>query len=296
MPEAHALHPGTIDLHAHSRASDGVLSPSDLVRLAAESGVRVLAVTDHDTTAGLAEATEAGQRWGTVIIPGVEFSCRWERMSLHIVGLGMQISHPGLCNHLAETDALRRARAEHIARKLAQCGIADALAETQKLAGHDRITRTHFARYLVAAGHTRDLVQAFKRYLGTGKPASVGSHWHTLDTTIDVIRAAGGLAVLAHPARYRLTRTRLDALLRAFRTAGGAAIEISTSSSTSDERTRLTRLCLQHGLAASAGSDFHDPQQQWIRFGSLPSLSPSLIPIWCHPSWPGTRTAQTAIP
>lgn len=282
---------GSMDLHLHSSASDGVLAPAVLMARAAEAGLRCVALTDHDTLAGLDEARAAATRHGLQLVSGVEISCRHGGQTLHVVGLAFDQDADSLQHLLADIDALRRQRAEAIAARLETAGLADALARCRALAGHDRLTRTHFARLLVASGLSRDLKRAFRVHLADGRAAAVRAQWPELETAVAAIHGAGGIAVLAHPLRYAKTHSARERLIHAFADAGGDAAEFSTASRDPDATARLLRAAAEHRLYASAGSDFHDPAQRWIRLGTLPALPQGLAPVWQHPRWPATRGA-----
>ena len=248
-----------IDLHTHSRLSDGVLSPAELVALAASRGVTLLALTDHDTVDGLAAAKEAAAGKALHLINGVEISVTWEHKTLHVVGLDLDPDHSALTAGLVRLQAVRDARALEIGRRLEANGIAGALAGAQALAGTSRLTRTHFARFLHQAGHVKDEAQAYKKWLGRGKPANVNAAWASLEEAIHWIHAAGGQAVLAHPFRYGITRAWLIKALTAFKQAGGNAMEVVNGRGNPDEFHTALHLAQRFALAASMGSDFHAP-------------------------------------
>jgi hypothetical protein len=267
------------DLHSHTYYSDGELAPAELVARAKAAGVDALAVTDHDVTAGLAEAALAAAQVGLELIPGVEISVTWERQTLHVVGLHIDATHAPLQTGLAALRDCRNERAHEIGRRLAKKGIADAHAAAARFARGPILSRTHFARFLVDAGHARDLRQAFQRFLGKGTPGHVPSEWVALDEAVGWIRAAGGHAVIAHPARYKLSSNRLHRLLHQFKECGGTAIEVVSGSHSHDDCLRFARLATQVGLHASAGSDFHGPNT-WMQLGRLPPLPDGCTPLW----------------
>lgn len=269
-----------IDLHSHSSASDGTLSPAALVEAAHTAGVRVLALTDHDSTAGLEAAQQAADAAGVRLIPGVEISVSWERHTLHVLGLGIDPQAGALQQGLAQLQAQREVRAEQIGARLQKQGLPAALACARALAAGGQVTRTHFARALVQAGLCKDLKKAFQRYLAPGKPAYVKAAWTRLPEAVDWIRAAGGSAVLAHPARYELGTAARSRLLDVFRDAGGHGMEVSCGTSEPAEVQRLAAEALAHGLLGSAGSDFHDPGQHWLGLGRLYPLPAALTPVW----------------
>ncbi len=267
------------DLHSHTYYSDGELAPAELVARAKAAGVDALAVTDHDVTAGLAEAATAAAQVGLRLIPGVEISVTWERQTLHVVGLGIDTTHAPLQAGLATLRDRRNERALEIGRRLTKKGIVDAHDAAARYARGPILSRTHFARFLVDAGHARDVRQAFLRFLGKGTPGHVPSEWVALDEAVGWIRAAGGHAVIAHPARYKLTSNRLHRLLHQFKECGGTAIEVVSGSHSRDDCLRFAHLATQAGLLASAGSDFHGPDT-WMQLGRLPPLPDGCTPLW----------------
>jgi len=269
------------DLHSHSSASDGTQRPAALVAAARAAGVDVLALTDHDTTAGLDEAGRAAGEAGLRLIPGIELSCGWERKTLHVLGLNIDPAARPLREGLTELAALRTARAERIDAKLAKAGIPGLLAGLRAELGPDtQITRSRFARALVAGGHVNTPAAAFTRYLGRGKPAAVASDWPALAQVTSWIRAAGGVPVLAHPLRYRLTASWLRRLLTAFVATGGQALEVVCGRGNPDEIRTLALYASRFGLAASAGSDYHGAATPWLTPGRLPPLPAGLTPVW----------------
>ena len=248
-----------IDLHTHSRVSDGTLSPTELVSLAAGRGVTLLSLTDHDCLDGVAAARAACSAAGIRFLPGVEVSTSWDKKTLHIVGLGVDPENAVLKAGLARLQAVRDTRGAEIGRRLEAKGIAGARAGAAKIAGAARLTRTHYARFLLEAGHVKELQQAYRRYLGRGKPGHVSVEWASLEETLDWIHAAGGRAVLAHPLRYGFTRAWLVKILTAFKQAGGDAMEIVSGRSNPDEIAVLAHLAGRFELMGSVGSDFHAP-------------------------------------
>lgn len=272
------------DLHCHSTASDGVLSPNDVVQRAYEKGVNVLALTDHDTVAGIADARQKAQDLGIRLINGVEISTLWETQPIHIVGLSFDISHPKMTALLAEQAILRDNRAQAIGEKLAKIGIENAYAEAKTLAQGGEVTRAHYARYLVQLGKVSNDSQAFKRYLGQGKPAYVKAQWTDIPLAIDTIHQAGGIAVLAHPLRYRLSAKRVKALMHNFKLWGGDGVEMSDCGIKIDQRRLLARWANEMGLAGSVGSDFHFPCG-WIELGKNLQLPDDVNPVWTLPAF-----------
>ena len=269
-----------IDLHCHSTASDGRLRPAAVVQAASAAGVRVLALTDHDGVSGLPEAQSAAAEAGLHLVPGIELSTTWNRQGVHIVGLGIDPGSSALNHCISEVQARRRDRAETMAHKLEGFGLSNALQRAQTLAEGGLITRTHFARLLVESGISRDLGRAFKNLLGNGKPADVKIEWITLASAIEVIHAAGGCAVLAHPMKYKLSNTKLRQLFADFATLGGDAVEVCCGNTPSDETQFAAAQTRRFNLAGSVGSDFHDPGQTWIGLGRLPPLPVDITPVW----------------
>jgi len=248
-----------IDLHTHSRVSDGTLTPSELVALAAGRGVKILALTDHDSVAGLAAAKQAAAGTDLRLVDGVEVSVSWENKTLHVVGLDLDPAHPALTAGLTRLQEVRNQRARKIGERLEAKGIEGAYAGAMTLAGEAQPTRTHFARFLHQAGHVKDEAQAYKKWLGRGKPGNVSAEWASLEEAILWIRAAGGQAVLAHPFRYGITRAWLIKVLTAFKQAGGDGMEVVSGRGNPDEFHTALHLTQRFELAASVGSDFHAP-------------------------------------
>ncbi|MGC9239315.1 MAG: PHP domain-containing protein [Acidithiobacillus sp.] len=269
-----------VDLHMHSTFSDGSLPVDELVARVAAAGVEVMALTDHDNTAGVALAAKEAQRHGLRLIPGVEISSVWEEQGIHIVGLAMDIEHPALQRGLERIVQLRDQRALEIAERLQQQGIAGAWDGARAIAGSPLVGRAHFAQWLVQAGHCKDSQDAFQRYLGRGKPAYVPSDWIPMAEAVGWIRAAGGEAVLAHPGRYKLSGARLKRLLEDFRAVGGAGLEVCSGSQAAADREHLGRLAIRLGMAGSVGSDFHGPKLGHAEIGQLLPLPDGVETIW----------------
>ncbi|MCL6331009.1 PHP domain-containing protein [Pectobacterium carotovorum subsp. carotovorum] len=272
------------DLHSHTTASDGLLTPTALVSRAVDMRVSVLAITDHDTTAGLDEAQDAiaQQDLPLRLIPGVEISTLWENHEIHIVGLGMDSAHPALTRLLQQQAACRQSRAEQIAARLEKNRIPDALAGAQRLATGGQITRAHFARYLMELGIAANMNQVFKKYLAKGKIGYVPPQWCTIPQAVEAIHQSGGVSVLAHPGRYDLTAKWLKRLLATFAESGGIAMEVAQCQQAPDERTQLGRYARDYNLMASQGSDFHLPCA-WIELGRKLWLPADVEPVWHHP-------------
>ncbi len=266
----------SIDLHSHSTASDGTLSPTELVHFAAEHGVETLAITDHDT---LAAYTELPSDLPLRLVCGVEFSTLWQGRSIHVLGLDVDPRCADLEHLVEQQQAARLERAHIIADRLCRLKLADnfddVFARDSGAPG-----RPDFARALVARGAVADTKAAFKKYLGAGKRGDVKTLWPDVDTVIKAIRSAKGIAVLAHPAKYRLTRTRLFALVKAFAAAGGEALEVVCGQQDPSTTRQLADLCDDFSLLASCGSDFHSEQHAWSRPGRFPALPRRLTPVW----------------
>lgn len=271
----------SFDLHSHSTRSDGLLTPAELVARAAERGVRALALTDHDEVSGLREAHAHASHVGIALINGVEISVTWKGETLHVVGLHIDPENAELTAGLEQIRSGRLHRAERIASGLEQAGIADSLTGARSYAANpDLVSRTHFARFLVERGHARDLQSVFRKYLATGKPGYVPHQWVSLDQAVHWIKASGGIAVLAHPGRYKLDNLERDALLANFAELGGAAIEVVTGSHTADQYVTWARYAQRCELFASAGSDFHGPGESRRDLGTLPDLPAGCTPVW----------------
>ena len=268
------------DLHTHSTASDGTLTPTELVRRAAAVGVGVLAVTDHDTTEGLGEARRAAAATGIELVAGVEISVTWNGITVHIVGLGVATDDPALERGLAGLREFRDWRAREIARRLDRAGIPGAFEGARRHSGGRLISRTHFARFLVDRGHADSVRQVFGKYLLRNKPGHVPGRWASLEDAVGWITGAGGQAVIAHPARYKLTRTKLRRLIGEFRECGGEGIEVVSGSHSRDECYTMARHAGDCGLLASAGSDYHGPENPYTELGRLMPLPAGSRPVW----------------
>ena len=268
------------DLHSHSNISDGFLSPEDLLMRAAAQGVEALALTDHDTLAGLDRARVAAAACGVELINGIELSCLWGKIGVHIVGLNVDPDSACLQAGVASQLAVREERAIKIAERLRKQGIPGVLDGARAIAGEAVIGRPHFARYLVESGAVATLSQAFKKYLGTGKAGDVKNMWPNFIDAIEWIHAAGGVAVLAHPAKYGLTRTKLGALVGSFAESGGDALEIISGRQDRAVTDSLVRLAQQRQLHASCGSDFHLPDQPWQELGAFGTMPADCSPVW----------------
>jgi predicted metal-dependent phosphoesterase TrpH len=269
------------DLHCHSSISDGVLTPTDLVKRAAEKGVDVLALTDHDDIGGVAEAAQAAQEAGIDFVSGVEISVTWSGVTLHVVGLNVDAGHPDLQAGLAGIQQGRRERAVRIGHELAKHGIPNAFEGALRHASNQRLVgRTHFARFLIEQGVCKDVRSVFKKYLVRGKPGYVSHEWTALENAVAWIRESGGQAVLAHPGRYDIKGKATRRLLTEFKAMGGEGVEVVTGSHTPDQHALFAELAEFYGLLASRGSDFHAPGEHGRELGGGASLPAKCTPIW----------------
>lgn len=269
------------DLHCHSRVSDGTLQPEELAARAKANGVQLWALTDHDETGGVARARAAALAIGLPYLTGAEVSVTFADTTVHIVGLGFDADDPILLAGLQATRGGRRERALEMADGLARAGIAGAFDGALKYVSNpDLISRTHFARHLVDSGVCGDTHEVFRKYLVEGKPGYVPHRWATLRNAVDWITGAGGLAIIAHPARYRFTANEEYALFSEFKALGGQGVEVVTGSHSAAEALRYADTALEFGLYASRGSDFHSPTESHTDLGTLPALPGHLTPVW----------------
>lgn len=268
------------DLHTHSWYSDGHYAPVDLVERAATQGIRVLALTDHDTTAGIAEASAACEARSIQLIPGVEVSVTWEKKTIHVIGLGVDPDDARLQATLSSIGLIRESRAEEMGERLARKGILGVLEEAREIAGVGMVTRTHFAKVLAARGHALDVRDVFGRFLTPGKPGYVSTTWAPLEQAVACIRNAGGCAVIAHPLRYRLTRTWLRRLAGEFREMGGRGIEVLSGQPSPGDLQSMRDFAIREQLRGSCGSDFHGPDEGWPKLGRVPLMPAGVEPIW----------------
>ncbi|WP_367065827.1 3',5'-nucleoside bisphosphate phosphatase [Oryzisolibacter sp. LB2S] len=269
------------DLHCHSLVSDGTLAPEELAARAHANGVRLWALTDHDEIGGQHRAAAAAHALGMDYLTGTEISVTFIGTTVHIVGLGFDADDAQLARGLATTRGGRDQRARDIAEQLARAGIPGAYEGALCYAGNPAlISRTHFARYLVDTGVCRDMGAVFRKYLTEGKPGFVPHYWADLRDAVRWIRDAGGVAVIAHPGRYRFTANEEYALFSEFRQLGGQAVEVVTGSHTSAEYRIYADMAQEFGLAASRGSDFHGPEESHTDLGTLPDLPAQLTPVW----------------
>ncbi len=269
------------DLHCHSNVSDGVLAPAVVAARAKAAGVDVWALTDHDEVSGIPEARAAAESLGLVFIPGVEISITWAGQTVHIVGLGIDEKNEELLRGLARTRSGREMRAREMSDQLAAAGIAGAYDGALRYAGNpDLISRTHFARFIIDRGICRDVPTVFRNYLIEGKPGYVPHRWATLQQAVGWITGAGGVAVVAHPGRYKFDPMAYDALFGEFQRLGGTAIEVVTGSHTPDQYDEYAKVAQRYGFLASRGSDFHGPGESRVDLGALPPLPASVSPVW----------------
>lgn len=269
------------DLHCHSVVSDGTLTPEDLARRAHGNGVELWSLTDHDEVGGQQRAADAAQSLGMKYLTGTEISVTFIGKTVHIVGLGFNAEDATLREGLLRTRGGRGQRAQEMAASLAQIGIRGAYEGALKYAGnHELISRTHFARFLVEVGACKDTNEVFRKYLTEGKPGFVEHRWATLRDAVSWIRQAGGVAVIAHPARYGFTANEEYALFTEFKLHGGQGVEVVTGSHTTAEYQTYANMAREFELAASRGSDFHSPDESHTELGTLPFLPGNLTPVW----------------
>ena len=269
------------DLHCHSVVSDGTLTPEVLAARAKANGVDLWALTDHDEVGGQQRAAAAAQAQGMAYLTGVEISVTFAHTTVHIVGLGFDASNIPLVQGLERTRGGRGERAREMAEQLAKAGIAGAYEGALHFVGNpELISRTHFARFLVEAGVCRDTNEVFRKYLIEGKPGFVPHRWASLGDAVRWITEAGGVAVIAHPARYRLSANEEFALFSEFKQHGGQAVEVVTGSHSAAEALSYATMAKEFGLAASRGSDFHSPDESHTDLGTLPPLPAHVQPVW----------------
>jgi predicted metal-dependent phosphoesterase TrpH len=272
------------DLHNHSTCSDGLLTPTQLIDLAARTGTDAIALTDHDNIDGLEEASAAARRAGIGFVPGVEISVSWGETTLHVVGLNVDPASAVLRDGLEGIRVGRLQRGRQIGAALAKVGFDGTLEAALALAGNETLlSRTHFARHLVERGAAKDIQNAFDRYLARGKPAYVSHRWASLEEAMEWILSSGGVAVLAHPGRYDLKPMFRDEMLTQFKGLGGTAIEVVTGSHRPEQYAHWQRVALEYGFLASRGADYHGPGESPCEPGRLPPLGAALTPVWS--SW-----------
>ena len=269
------------DLHCHSAVSDGTLQPEELAARAKANGVELWALTDHDEVGGQQRARDTALRLGLPYLTGTEISVTFADTTVHIVGLGFDADNADLKAGLSATRGGRRERAMEMSDGLAKVGVRGAYEGALKYVSNpELISRTHFARYLVEAGVCSDTNAVFRKFLVEGKPGFVPHRWATLRNAVTWITQAGGLAVIAHPARYKFTATEEYALFSEFKTHGGRGVEVVTGSHSAADAVKYADTALEFGLLASRGSDFHSPDESHADLGTLPALPAKLTPVW----------------
>ncbi len=270
------------DLHTHTDVSDGAWCAEEVVRAASARSVRLLAITDHDEVAAIDAARPIAQRLGITLVSGIELSAQWRETSIHVVGLNINEKHPAIVSAVAAARSMRKTRALQMGELLATEGYTNAYAGALALASsEERMSRTHFARFLVNTGVCGSMGEVFSRFMKPGKPGYVATLWPELADTVATIRAAGGTAVIAHPARYDLQWLGGHAaMFNDFKAAGGGAIEVICPAHSPAEWSVFAAHCRKYGFAASIGSDFHSPRESRVAIGDLPRLPGSLTPVW----------------
>lgn len=277
--DAHAVL--NADLHCHSTVSDGTLSPVEVVQRAHGNGVDMLALTDHDEVGGLEEARGVAKDFGLRFINGVEISVSWQDDTIHVVGLDIDPSHPGLLAGLAQIKSGRTIRAQKIAHALEAVGVPNAFAGAARYAENpELISRAHFARYLVELKWARDMSSVFQHYLVRGKPGYVKHEWASLKDALEWIHGAGGVSVIAHPGRYRISQVQRQQLFEEFKALQGMAIEVVSGSHTAAQVAGFAQLARHYGFLASRASDFHSITESLIDLGRAQPLPPDLTPVW----------------
>lgn len=271
-----------VDLHSHSTVSDGLLTPQALVRRAHANGVDLFALTDHDEVDGLAVARAEAEAVGLAFVTGVEISVTWRGdHTIHILGFDFDATHRALVDGIAGVRAGRDRRARQMSDELDKAGIHGAYEGALKYVSNpDLISRSHFARYIVEAGHAKEVKSVFDHWLAKDKPGYVPHVWATLAQAVSWVSQAGGLAVIAHPGRYRISKQELRELVAEFVAAGGQGIEVLSGSHSADQTRETARLAREFKLLASCGSDYHGPGESWMDIGKMPALPEDLTPIW----------------
>jgi len=273
--------PANFDFHCHSIVSDGLLPPQEVARRAAANGVDLWALTDHDDLGGLDVARATAEEVGMDFVNGVEISIEWKKVPIHIVGLGFDAQNAGLSGGLDELRLGRIERAKRMGDALAAIGIPGVYEGALCFVTNPSlISRAHFARYLVSIGIARDVSGVFQSYLTPGKPGYVDHRWATLEEAVGWITAAGGVAVVAHPARYKMSGGDMRKFLDDFKDAGGQGIEVTCGSHSPDHVLHFARLARHYAFHASRGSDFHGPAESYVDLGKLPQLPEDLKPVW----------------
>ena len=275
--------PVKVDLHCHSTASDGSLAPEAVLTRARQQGVTLLALTDHDTTRGIRQLLQAGIPEDIRLVSGMELSTRWGHKEIHIVGLGFDLQSPLLESVERLQASSRQRRAEHIAGKLARrmkIPVETVLKETMVLSGGNPPVRPHFADWLIGKGVVTEREQAFRRYIGGSKVGNLSCFWPRMPQAVKWIKELGGIAVLAHPGKYKVSPTQLRAVIKDFTEAGGEAMEVTGGMQPSGQSARMAKLADEFNLLASCGSDFHHPDSSWIELGKVGALPDGCRPVW----------------
>jgi 3',5'-nucleoside bisphosphate phosphatase len=270
------------DLHNHSYYSDGVFSPSAVVRLASKAGCNLFSLTDHDTTDGIAEAQLEADNVGLNLINGVEISAFWQNRAIHIIGLGVDVDNDMLQTGLEHNQELRKNRAEKIALSLCRSGIKDALEKAQSISGGHMLTRTHFAQMLIQEGYCKDMKSVFRRYLTRKKPGGVRVEWRNFDEVINWIHSAEGKAFIAHPFRYGMTHTKIKNMIKDFKEASGDGFEVVNANSSEEEIALGSQWSEDFDLLTSCGSDFHGWPNQRVQIGSLSDMPNAKRAVWSY--------------
>lgn len=270
-----------VDLHSHTKCSDGGLTPQELIERAVNFQLDVLAITDHDTVAGLSIAKEyiVEKNHPLTLINGIEISTAWHGFEIHIVGLNIDVENTELQNLITSQQAARELRATTMGEKLAKCGFPDVYQEAKALAGQGSITRAHFAKVLLQQGHVDHMQKAFDKYIGKGQRAFVNPNWCSIEEAVTAIHQAGGTAVIAHPVRYDLSTKWLRRLVIQFKAAQGDGLEIVLPQMAKEQRKLMLSFCLEYDLHASMGSDFHYPSR-WSDLGRNLHMPETVKPIW----------------
>ena len=270
------------DLHSHSKVSDGLLAPVELVRRAHANGVELFALTDHDEIGGLAAAQAEAAVCGMRMVTGVEISVTWRGdHTVHILGFDFDAENQELIAGLHRLRTGRDARARQMSDELEKVGIHGVYEGALKYVSNPAlISRAHFARYIAEAGHAKDVKSVFDHWLAKGKPGYVPHVWATLEQAVGWIRHAGGMAVIAHPGRYRISKSELHDLVAEFKAAGGEGLEVLSGSQNNEDTLKVARLAREFNLLASRGSDFHGPGESWLDIGKMPALADDLTPVW----------------
>ena len=267
------------DLHCHSTASDGKLSPDAVLQRASEAGLDLFALTDHDTLEGFRQVSHG--HGVPYFVPGIELSSVWNGVSVHIVGLDFDPEHPALLQMIAVLRSAREQRAHMIDKRLADKDMPGTLqGALQYCPDIGQLGRPHFAEYMLEQAYVGSITEAFDRWLGNGKIGDIKTLWPDLADAVNAIVAAGGVAVLAHPLRYKMTFSKLRRLIDAFADAGGQAVEVAGSQMQPDQKKQLLQYVVQKGLAGSGGSDFHHPDWRWAQIGHIDALPPHVKPVW----------------